>query len=383
MTDSYDVIVIGAGSVGTPLAMSLAERGLKALCIDGHASAGQGNNKCAIGGIRATHSEPAKVALALHSLAVFRNWQATYGDEIGWFEGGYTFVAYDDKIADLLKGMITQQQAAGLNISWISPEELQALAPGINPRGLRGATYSPEDGSAQPMASCYAFHRRARELGATFRFRETVTGLRLSGERIAAVETDQGRYAGGAVVNCAGAFARELGALVGLDLPVVPDCHEGGITEPVQRFVKPMVVDIRREPGSANYYFFQHDTGQIVFCLTPDPPIIGTSSDETSGFLPLVAARMVGLYPRLANLKVRRTWRGTYPQTPDGSPIVGQIGPANHYVAVGMCGQGFMLGPGLGHLVTKLIADDLTPGDRETLRALQLNRGFKSEEALR
>lgn len=383
MTDSYDVIVIGAGSVGTPLAMSLAERGINTLCLDQYASAGQGSNKCAIGGIRATHSEPAKVALALHSLEVFRNWQALHGDEIGWFEGGYMFVAYDDKIADLLKGMIAQQQAAGLNIRWITPDEVQTLAPGIEPRELRGATYSPEDGSAMPMASCYAFQRRARALGAMFRFRERVTGLRTSGKRITAVETDCGVYACGAVVNCAGAQAREMGIRVGLDLPVVPDCHEGGITEPVKRFLKPMVVDIRREPGSANYYFFQHDTGQIVFCLTPDPPILGTSTDETSEFLPLVAARMVRLYPRLANLKVRRTWRGTYPQTPDGSPIVGQLGPENHYVAVGMCGQGFMLGPGVGNLITRLIAGELTAKDRETLDALRLERGFKSEEALR
>lgn len=99
-----------------------------------------------------------------------------------------------------------------------------------------------------------------------------------------------------------------------------PDCHEAGITEPAQRFLEPMVVDIRRTPGAANYYFYQAHSGQVIFCITPDPPLIGTDRRETSEFLPMVARRMVGLMPKLANLKVRRTWRGLYPMTPMARP---------------------------------------------------------------
>ena len=380
---AWDVVVIGAGSVGLPLAMSLAERRMRVLCVDEHASAGQGNNKCAIGGIRATHSEPAKVALSLHSLETFRTWEERHGDPIGWHEGGYTYVAYDEKTAALLKGMIPTQQAAGLNIRWIGPEEMRELVPGINPESLLGGTYSPEDGSAHPVQSGYAFHRRAAALGAEFRFREKVTGLRIEKGRVAAVETDRGSHPCGAVVNCAGSFAKEVGEMAGVSLPVVPDCHESGITEPVKRFFHPMVVDIRKAPGSANYYFYQHDTGQIVFCMTPDPPILGTSIDETSEFLPLVAPRMIDLLPRLANLKVRRIWRGNYPQTPDGSPIVDRVGPENHWAAVGMCGQGFMLGPGVGDLVARALAGEPAEGDAAVLHDLRLDRPFSSEEALK
>ncbi|MBN1825396.1 MAG: FAD-binding oxidoreductase [Candidatus Eisenbacteria bacterium] len=380
---AWDVVVIGAGSVGVPLAMSLAERKIRVLCIDEHASAGQGNNKCAIGGIRATHSEPAKVALCLHSLETFRAWKERHGEEIGWREGGYAYVAYDETIAALLRGMIPKQQAAGLNIRWIEAEEMRRLIPGINGEGLLGGTHSPEDGSAHPVRSGYAFHRRAVRLGAVFRFREKVSGLRIEGGRVKAVTTNRGSYACGAVVNCAGSFAKEVGAMAGVRLPVTPDCHESGITEPVKRFFDPMVVDIRKAPGSANYYFYQHDTGQIVFCMTPDPPILGTSVDETSEFLPLVAPRMVDLLPRLANLKVRRVWRGNYPQTPDGSPIVGRLGPENHWAAVGMCGQGFMLGPGVGDLVARALAGESNESDGEVLHALRPDRPFSSEEALK
>jgi sarcosine oxidase subunit beta len=144
-----------------------------------------------------------------------------------------------------------------------------------------------------------------------------------------------------------------------------------------------MVVDIRKAPGSKNYYFYQYHSGQVVFCITPDPVIPGTDIRETSGFLPMVARRMVDLYPRLARLKVRRTWRGVYPQTPDGSPFMGQAGPDGHYIAVGMCGQGFMLGPGAGDLMARLVTGETAPGDLEVLHDLRPDREFASEEHLK
>lgn len=377
----YDVIVIGSGSVGTPAAMSLAERNVKTLVIDAASSSGQGNNKCAIGGIRATHSDPAKVALSLHSLKTFSTWEEKYGDDIGWAMGGYTFVAYTESIARSLQDMIPGQQKAGLNINWLSPERIRELVPGINPNGLLGGTFSPEDGSASPMESSYAFHRNAVKHGAEFRFCETVQSMEKNDDFT--VVTDKGSYRAPVVVNCAGSFAREIGAMAGVDLPVFPDMHEAGITEPVQRFFNPMVVDISREEGSANYYFYQYSTGQVVFCITPDPPKLGTGTAETSEFLPLVSRRMVKLYPRLANLKVRRTWKGCYPQTPDGSPIIGETGVDGFLAAVGMCGQGFMLGPGVGEVLARKITGELTETDSMVLHSMRLKREFTGSEALK
>lgn len=377
----YDVIVIGAGSVGTPTAMSLAERNARTLVIDSGSSSGQGNNKCAIGGIRATHGEPAKVALSLHSLRTFSTWREKHGDDIGWRMGGYTFVAYTEATADSLRNMIPSQQEAGLDIDWHGPGEIMKIVPGINPEGLLGGTFSPGDGSASPMESSYAFHRHAVRNGAEFRFDETVRSISKNGEF--RVETDRGTYLAPIVINCAGSFAREVGEMLEVDLPVYPDMHEAGITEPVNRFFEPMVVDIERAPGSANYYFYQYSTGQVVFCITPDPPRLGTSTAETSEFLPMVSRRMVNLYPRLANLKVRRTWRGCYPQTPDGSPIIGETGVKGFLAAVGMCGQGFMLGPGVGEVVARMVTGKTTDEDRMVLDSLALERDFTGTEALK
>ena len=195
--------------------------------------------------------------------------------------------------------------------------------PHISREGLRGGTYSPEDGSASPMMSAAAFYRRAVELGVQFRFNERVTGIIRRKNGVVGVRTDKGGYATETLINAAGAWARPLAQSAGLDTPVVPDSHEAGITEPVARFLDPMLVDIRPTPGARNYYFYQHKPGGIVFCITPDPPIVGTDRRETSEYLPMIASRMVGLMPKLANVKVRRTWRGLYPMTPDGAPVLG------------------------------------------------------------
>ena len=145
-----------------------------------------------------------------------------------------------------------------------------------------------------------------------------------------------------------------------------------------------MVVDIRPMEGSANYYFYQHHTGQILFCVTPHPPIIGLDRRETSVFLPQVARRLTAIMPRLKNLKVRRTWRGLYPMTPDGAPIVGNVQGLRGYVnAVGMCGQGYMLGPGLAVYLRQLITGEMDHEAYQVLDQLSLYRAFAGTEALK
>src|SRR5688572_25020798 len=92
----YDVIVIGAVSVGNPTACSLAQAGLKVLVLDRRTAAGQGENKAAIGGVRATHSDPGKISLCMESLKIFSTWKEKYGFDIGWKPGGYCFPVYDE-----------------------------------------------------------------------------------------------------------------------------------------------------------------------------------------------------------------------------------------------------------------------------------------------
>lgn len=354
----YDAIVIGAGSVGCPSAYFLAREGWKVLVLDAERSPGQGQNKAAIGGVRATHSDPAKIALCLESIRIFSAWQEEHGTDIGWIEGGYCFPIYRPEDEAALRALLPLQKSYGLEIDWAPPEEIRRLVPGINPEGLRGGTFSPGDGQVSPLKAAAAFWKEARARGAEFRFAEPVTGLLVRGGRIEGVETSRGRYHAPVVLNAAGAEARDVGRLAGIEIPVTPDSHEGGISSPMERFFDPLIVDIRPGPEgrTANFYFGQNDRGQVIFCYTPIEPIVGTNRAETSEFMPVIARRLIELIPRLRNMLVRRVWRGCYPMTPDGIIILDRVREAEGlYLGVGMCGQGFMLGPGVGLNMARLI----------------------------
>ncbi len=380
----YDVIIVGSGSVGTPSALYLTEAGYKVLVIDRAHSVGQGSNKKAIGGIRATHSDPAKIRLSLRSIEIFSTWRERYGDDIEWYQGGYCFVAYRDKEERSLKSLLATQKSYGLNIDWLDKQQLLERVPDLNPNDLLGGTYSPDDGNASPLLVAHAYYDHACRQGAEFRFGETVQEVIVESGRVTGVKTDKGSYSADVVINAAGPWAADVGKMAGLDVPVRPDAHESAITEPVARFLDPMIVDIRTAPGSSNYYFYQHLTGQIIFCITPDPQIWGFDMRETSNFLPMVAKRMVDLMPRLKNIRVRRTWRGLYPMTPDGFPLVGWTKEVEGYLlAAGMCGQGFMLGPGIGELIARIVANKLNPEDDEVLSYLSPYRQFAGQEMLK
>ena len=276
------------------------------------------------------------------------------------------------------------QQESGLDISWLDSEALGAQIPSLNPDGLLGGTLSPGDGQCSPLLLGHAMYMQARKAGAEFRFREPVVDILAKDSRVVGVKTANATYEAPIVINAAGAWASEIGKLLDVEHPVLPDSHEAGITEPVDRFLDPMIVDIEPGHGSANCYFFQLATGQVVFALTPNPLIPGTDCRETSEFLPVMAERMIRLVPRLAGLRVRRTWRGLYPMSPDGAPLVGWSRAFEGYlVAAGMCGHGFMLGPGLGELLDRLVRDDLQIGDEEALEALSPYRPFKGSAALK
>jgi sarcosine oxidase, subunit beta len=380
----YDVAIIGAGSVGAPAALAMARDGLKLLVIESLPSQGQGSNKAAIGGVRATHSDVAKIRLCLRTIEIMSSWRETYGHDIEWRGGGYVFVAYRDVEEQKLKQLLTRQHMHGLDINWYDAAKLLRIVPDLNPDGLLGGTYSPGDGHCSPLLAGHAYCDQAKKYGAVFHYGERVQHIVVENGRVRGVQTDRGRYSADVVINAAGAWARQLGEMVGLDHPIQPDSHEAGITEPVAHFLDPMVVDIRAAPGSKNYYFHQLATGQIAFCITPDPPILGFDRHETSEFLPQISRRMVDLMPRLARLRVRRTWRGLYPMTPDGSPIVGwATEPEGYLMAIGMCGQGFMLGPGLGELLSRMVLDRLTMEDREVLDEMSPVRVFGGEEVLK
>ncbi|MBO4441750.1 FAD-binding oxidoreductase [bacterium] len=380
---SYDILIIGAGSVGTPLSYYLAEKGMKVGVIEQNASTGRGQNRAAIGGLRATFSDPAKIKICAVSINEISHMKENHGIDVDWVEGGYIYPIFNEAQEKSLKNLLTLQKSFGLDIDWVSAEEVKERVPGIQSEGLRGGTFSPHDGSASPIKTTGAFYRLARGKNVEFHFNEKVLSMEVSGGKINSVKTDRDSYSADLIINAAGPFSREIGDMCGVKIPVSPECHEAGITEPVEYFLRPMVVDIRPDDISLNYYFYQNYEGQFVFCITPKPPISGTDIDNTSSFMPQMVERMLALYPRLRNLRIRRTWRGLYPMTPDGFPIVGRTKEiSNLFLATGMCGQGYMIGSGLGKILSEIIVNDSHDYDF-ILEQLTLYRDFSGDEMLK
>ena len=381
MSRTCDAIVVGAGSVGAPAAWFLAERGLDVIVIDKRASAGRGDNRAAIGGVRATHSDPAKIMICRDSLDILRHFKDVHGFDVGFKPGGYVYPVYGEKLENLLKGLLPIQKRFNLDIDWVDADAIARLIPGVRREQLRGGTYSPGDGQASPLKTALGFQRIAERKGAEFRFGETVGRYIVEGGLIRGVRTGRDTYSAPAVIVATGADAAKDGALLGIDLPVKPDLHEAGISAPMEHFLGPLVVDMRRgvDGKTANFYFGQNSEGQIIFCYTPAEPIWGDNRESTSEFLPVMAGRMIGLLPRLGHMLIRRTWRGCYPNTPDGVPILDNVpGIGGLTVAVGMCGQGFMLGPGAGRRAASLLVDGDADLPDEAYRAVRFGRDFGS-----
>ncbi|MCU0663561.1 MAG: FAD-binding oxidoreductase [Myxococcota bacterium] len=380
MAQTFDAIVVGGGSVGVPSAYNLSARGLKVLVIERRAAVGQGDNKAAIGGIRATHSDPAKIVLCSRSLSQMSTWKQTHGDDVGWKPGGYAFPVYEEKLENTLRGLFAIQHKFNLEIEWIDASTMAELIPGIERENLRGGTYSPGDGQLSPLKVPVAFQRAAQRHGAVFHFKERVTGYDVFGGKIRGVVTDKNKYSAPIVVIASGSDAAQDGKALGVPLPILPDSHEAGITAPVEHFLKPLVVDMRPgvEGKTANFYFGQNDEGQIIFCYTPKELFVGDDRESLSEFLPILARRMITLIPRLRHALVRRVWRGCYPMTPDGVPIIDNVPEVEGLtLAVGMCGQGFMLGPGVGAEVASLVLDRRTSLPPEAHDKVRYGRDYR------
>jgi sarcosine oxidase subunit beta len=375
----FDAIVIGAGSVGNPTAYFLAREGLRTLVLDERPSSGQGQNKAAIGGVRATHSDPAKIRLCQQSLDIFGHWKESTGTDIGWKKGGYCFPAFDENVEATLRKLLPIQKAHRLNIDWLEAEGIRRVVSGITPTDLRGGTYSPDDGQVSPLRASESFTNEATRLHAEYRYLEPVMSLTMEDHTVTGVKTERQEYRAPVVINAAGAHATRICRLAGLDIPVLPESHEAGISAPVQEFLGPLVVDLRPGPEgkTINFYFGQDADGQIIFCYTPKERFSGENRTSTFEFMPIVAARLVNLIPRLKNLTIRRVWRGLYPMTPDGNPVVGKAPDVQGLLlGIGMCGQGFMLGPGVGMNLASLAIRGKPAIDPEVFDLLSPARDF-------
>jgi sarcosine oxidase, subunit beta len=357
MAETADVVVIGGGIAGAAAGYYLAKAGRKVLLLEKSFLASGSTGRC-IGGIRQQFSTETTILTMLESVRLFKSMADEFGMDVEWRPSGYLFLAHTREQAALYEKNISIQKPFGLDVSFIQADECKRLVPHLNTEGLIGGAWGPTDGQANPFLVVHGYARGIRRLGGKVETGEEVVAIDVGRNRVKAVRTASGRTVfAGMVLNAAGAWAREVGAMAGIDLPVEPERHEALVTEGVQYLGVPMLVDYRPDGG----YFVQRVTGQFIGCFTPKQKVAGHSHDSTIEFLADMSWRMVRLMPSLKDVHILRQWAGSYSMSPDGIPMVGRTSVEGVYCIVGLCGHGFMLGPALGKMTAQFMTEGSWP----------------------
>ena len=376
MTETYDAVVIGGGIIGTATGYYLAKRGMKVCLLERDFLTAGSTGRC-ITGIRQQFSTPTTIRTAMDAVQLFRGMQDEFDKDVEWKNSGYLFLAHSDDLVDMFKKNIAIQKQFGLDVELITAEECKKIVPLLDIDGLIGGAYCPSDGQANPFLVVRGYVEGIRKRNGKVLTDTEVVGIERQNGKVESVRTAGGdTIVAPKVLNAAGPWAKEIGKMAGLDLPVEPDRHEALITEGVKYIGIPMLVDYRSDGG----YFVQRVTGQFIGCFTPETKVPGNSTDSTLEFLVEMSRRMCRLVPALENVAVLRQWAGSYCMTPDGNPIIGETDVRGLYCSVGMCGHGFMLGPSLGQYVAEYMAEGTWPIDVDELA---YGRTFGEMESMR
>ena len=215
-----EVIVVGAGVVGTSVAFHLAEKGMHALIVDREGpAAGSTARSGAL--IRAHYPTALEADLAWESLTeYFEPWGERVGGGCGFTRTGFAYLTGDEGV-EALRHNVALQRGVGVETELIGPEELEEIDPALRADGVALAAYEPRGGYADPTATTVGFLRAALTRGARFE-RRWVTALRTRGNEVVGVETEDGPLDSRVVVLAAGAWSVPLAAGVGLKLPIHP-----------------------------------------------------------------------------------------------------------------------------------------------------------------
>ncbi|MBI5651983.1 MAG: FAD-binding oxidoreductase [Chloroflexi bacterium] len=363
MISSADVVVIGAGITGTSAAFQLAQRGLRVALVEKKfIAAGSTGKSSAI--IRQHYSNAITARMALYSLRVFQNFADVLGGgDAGFVTTGFAILVAAKDRAGLIEN-VAMQKRVGVNTRIISSDELRELNPGIAETRDIASAYEPESGYSDPASSATGFADAAKRLGTQVYQETRVIGIEMSGGRVIGVKTTNGMIATGAVVNCANAWAPEIGAMVGVNLPVQAERHQ------VATFQRP--ADFRAPHFTAgdfiNNIYYRPEGALLTLAGSIDPhhgtPIDPDNYNESADyeFIEDMATRIRNRYPVMERAFSKGGWSGIYGVTPDWHPIIDEI-PAGSgfFVAAGFSGHGYKLGPAVGVMIADLVTRASAP----------------------
>jgi len=359
-----DVVIIGGGCMGASVAYHLARKGVTDVTlVEREPMLGMGSTGRNAGGVRHQFSSEANVKLSIESIRLFERFKDEVGQEIDFHQDGYLFLLNDETNLAAFSRNVAMQRRLGVEVDLITPDEAQRLAPGLNVEGVIGATFCARDGIADPNGVTMGFAKAAQSRGVEIVRETEVTAIRTEGSRVTGLETTRGTVSTRAVVNAAGPYAKAIGEMVGLEIPVLPYRRHIFISEPIASASSPgainqapanriMVIDFE-----TTFYFHREGPGILFGMSDPtDPP----SFDMTVSweFLEEVTRVAVQRLPRLAEAGIAHAWAGLYEVTPDAMPIIGAAREVEGFFMInGFSGHGFQHSPAAGRILAEIICD--------------------------
>ena len=358
MTDTADVIVIGAGVQGASLAFHLASRGARVVVVE-RSVPGAGATGRSSGLVRMYYDLLAEAKLAWTSFQWFRDWDARVGGECGFTKTGFLWIE-PAELEARVRANSASHRALGVDSTVIGPGEIRAIAPALDV-GDEVAAYEPGSGYADPSMTATSFLAAARQRGARLLTGAEVTAIPVAGGRVTGVRTTRGDVDAPVVVDAAGAWARGVAALAGLDIPVDVWRHDTGYLGLPDAVRRPLPVVIDNSRGM----YFRPEGADLLLVGLEDGSEMGGSPDRETvtanpDFRAAAAERLVQRVPGLVEATFRAAHAGQDGLTPDQRAMLGQAGPDGFYLDCGHSGTGFKTAPAVGLGMAELILDGVT-----------------------
>ena len=358
MKSHYRVVIVGGGIVGASVLYHLAKFGWKDVALIERAELTSGSTWHAAGGFHALNDDPNIAALQGYTIRLYEEIERESGVSVGMhMTGGVSLAASKERMA-MLKAERAMYETMDMETRLVTPEEIRALCPIVDVRNLEGGLYDAHEGYMDPHGTTHAYAGAAKKLGAEIILRNRVLELHQLANGHWSVVTEQGTVTAEHVVNAAGLWARKVGAMVGVNLPVVPMQHHYLITEDV-----PELVALDREIASITdlegfTYLQPERKGVLLGIYERDPrhwQVEGAEWNFGRDLLPpdvdrILPELLIGFerFPALQEVGIRRWVNGAFTFTPDGNPLVGPVpGKKNYWVACG-CMGGFSQGGAIG-----------------------------------
>ena len=361
------VAIIGGGVVGCSILYHLSKFGWKDTILLERDELTSGSSWHAAGQIHTISSDPNISRLQSYTIDLYKEIESLSGQSIGLNLTGGFYLASNKTWYDYLKRERSKARYMGLEQEWISPKEVAERHPLIDPKHYIAALWDDQDGDLDPSGTTYAFAKAAKHHGGQYFTHTPVTATTQRADGTWDVVTSKGTVNAEHVVNCGGLWAREVGHLAGMNLPVQPMEHHYLLTETIDEVKNfgsrlPCGIDY-----NANIYFRQERDGLLLGTYEPvgvpwrvegtpldfGHELLNPNLEHIADRLELAFDRI----PALAEAGIRQTINGPFTFGPDGNPMIGPVpGMHNYWCAVGVM-AGFCQGGGVGLTMAEWMID--------------------------